>query len=112
MKNPSERLKKLENEIKRSQNKIEKLKKGIPLFIFIGIVFSLAYPYIPGRRGRGPLAETMGYEYSVIFSAIVFIVVVPVGYYMVKKDLGKKIRRKSKEIKSLKYRMENEPNTL
>lgn len=112
MKNPSERLKKLENEIERSQNKIDKMKKGIPLFIIIGIIFTFAYPYIPGRRGRDPLVESMGYEYSVIFSAIMFIALVPVGYYMAKKDLEKKIKNKSKEIKSIKYRMENEPNTL
>lgn len=107
-----ERLRQLEEELQKNQNKQANMKRRIPIYIIIGIVFSFLYPYFPGRRGRPSLAESYGYIYAVIFSATIFFILVPIIYYMTMKELQRKIQKKSKEIKSLKYRIENEPNTL
>ncbi|QSS96686.1 hypothetical protein [Psychroflexus sp. ALD_RP9] len=79
-------------EIQRCQNKLVRIKKMIPLGILIGIVFSLLFPYLPGRRGRRPMIETWEYQNAVIFSAIIFIVAYLIGYLFKKDKLEKKIR--------------------
>ena len=64
----------------------------IPLGILIGIAFSFLFPYLPGRRGRSPMIETWEYHNAVLFSAVIFAIVYPIGYAMRKSKLEKKLR--------------------
>jgi len=80
------------------------MKKRIPLGILIGVVFALLFPYLPGRRGRRPMIETWEYSNAVIFSAVIFAIVYPIGYVIGKNKLEKKLR----ELKLKKHLIEKE----
>ncbi|MCR8668055.1 hypothetical protein NO995_10205 [Aestuariibaculum sp. M13] len=68
------------------------MKKRIPLGILIGIGFSFLFPYLPGKHGRRPLIETWDYHNAVIFGAVIFAVIYPIGYSIGKNKLEKKLR--------------------
>lgn len=86
------------------RNKLDRMKKRIPLGILMGIVFSFLFPYLPGRRGRRPMIETWDYHNAVIFSAIIFAIIYPIGYSMGKNKIEKKMR----ELKLKKHLIEKE----
>ena len=86
------------------RNKLDRMKKRIPLGILIGFIFSFLFPYLPGRRGRRPMIETWDYHNAVIFSAIIFAILYPIGYSMGKNKLEKKLR----ELKLEKHLIEKE----
>ena len=104
MDNLNDRIRNVVFEMSDCQNKLDRMKKRIPLGIVIGIVFAFLFPYLPGRRGRRPMIESWEYNNAVIFSAVIFIIIYPIGYQIGKSKLQKKIR----ELKLKKHLIENE----
>jgi len=104
LENWNDHIRNVDSEILNCRNKLDKMKKRIPLGIIIGIAFSLLFPYLPGKRGRRPMIETWEYHNAVIFSAIIFIIIYPIGYTMGKSKLEKKLR----ELKLKKHLTEKE----
>ena len=86
------------------QNKLDRMKKRIPLGILICIALAFLFPYLPGRRGRRPMIETWDYNNAVIFSAVIFAIIYPIGYTIGKNKLEKKLR----ELKLKKHLFEKE----
>jgi hypothetical protein len=80
------------------------MKKRIPWAILGGIGFALLFPFLPGRRGRRPMIENWEYHNAVIFSAVIFAIVYPIGFTMGKNQTEKKLR----ELKLKKHLIEKE----
>lgn len=80
---------KYEREIRDNYDGIAKLKKQIPLGILTMTALSFLYPLIPGRRSK-PLADLIGYPYSVIACLVVGGLIYFFGYKIaVKKRIQK-----------------------
>lgn len=88
--NLNQQLKNVDAEIQDCQNKLERMKKRIPLTIFICVVFALVFPFLPGSRGRRPMIETMEYTEAIVFLAIVFSIIYPISYLIKNNKLQKK----------------------
>ncbi|XLS30834.1 hypothetical protein ACJD0Z_08370 [Flavobacteriaceae bacterium M23B6Z8] len=65
------------------------MKKQIPLAILGGIGFALLFPFLPGRRGRGPMIENWECVNAVIFCAALFAITYPIAFTMRKKQTEK-----------------------
>lgn len=91
-------------EIINYQDKLKRMQKKIPWGIFGGFVFSFLFPFIPGRRGRRPMIENWEYQNAVLFCAIIYIIIYPIGYIMGKNKAEKKLRA----LKLKKYLIEKE----
>ncbi|MFS4456821.1 hypothetical protein [Maribacter sp. 2304DJ31-5] len=68
------------------------MKKRIPWGILGGIAFVFIFPFLPGRRGRRPMIESWEYHNVVIFSAILYVIVYPIGYVIGKNKIEKRLR--------------------
>jgi len=82
----------IDSEINNCQNKLKRLRKKVPWGILGRIVFSFLFPFIPGRRGRRPMIESWDYHNAVMFCALVYVIVYPIGYTMGKNKLEKRLR--------------------
>jgi len=107
LKEIKERIKNVESEMLDCRNKLNQMKKRIPLGILIGIGLSFLFPYLPGRHGERPMIETWGYHNAVIFCAIIITIVYPIGYIIGKNKIEKKLR----ELKLKKHLIEKESST-
>lgn len=91
-------------EIRNCQDKLKRMQKKIPWGILGGIIFSFLFPFIPGLRGRRPMIENWEYQNAVLFCAIIYIIIYPIGYTKGKNKAEKKLR----ELKLKKYLIEKE----
>lgn len=103
----NDKIKSVESEILDCRDRLERMKKRVPLGILTGIGFSLLYPYLPRRHGGKPMIETWNYHGAVLFSAVIFAIVYSIGYSMGKNKLEKKLR----ELKLKKHLIERESST-
>ncbi len=88
-----EKLELVESDILACGSKLQKMKSRVPLAIVVGIIFSFIFPFMPGHRGKEPLAEQWGYQNAVIFSATVLFIAYPIGYILRKERIEKKLRQ-------------------
>lgn len=100
----NQKIRNVDSEMSNCQYKLDRIKKRIPFGILIGVVFAFLFPYLPGRRGRRPMIETWEYSNAVIFSAVIFAIIYPIGYVIGKNKLEKKLR----ELKLKKHLIEKE----
>lgn len=105
MNSKEKRVQEVDSEILGCQHKLDRMEKQIPWAILGGIGFSLVFPFLPGRRGRKPMIENWEYPNAVLFSAIIFAIIYPIGYSIGKNKTEKKLR----ELKLKKYLIEKEP---
>jgi len=65
------------------------IKWGLPLLALMCLVM----PYLPGRRGRGPLIERMDYADAVIMYTVILVVAVGISLLWQNDKLNKEYRQ-------------------
>ena len=90
--NKSEKIPKLTEEVLEEKRKFSEFKKRLIIGGVICIPLLFIYPYLPGRRGRPASIETMEYNDAILFTGIIWIIVIPLSYFWKKEKFNKKIR--------------------
>lgn len=86
------KIEQVHREIEIEKTKFSKFKRNLLIGTIICIPLLFIYPYMPGRRGRPPLIETMDYTHAIIFIGILWAIVIPLSYFWNKENHRKKIK--------------------
>ncbi len=86
------KLEQAKNNFDDCSKEIVKLKKKIPFFIGVVVIFLFFAPYIPGRRGRQPLIEKLEYHEAILFYFVIMAITLSLFYLWKMNKLKKKLR--------------------
>jgi hypothetical protein len=95
MTDEQKQIKEIDAKILKAENFIKKFKNNVPFAVFGGLSFSFVAPFIPGKPGRKPMIETLGYTNAVLFMLVIYFSIYLISYFYL-------IRKSKKEIESLK----------
>lgn len=93
----------IEKQIEEKTKAYIKLKKDIPKMIVLVIGLMFVLPFFPLRKGS--LIEQYGYINALLFEAVVFIIIIPLGTMLTLKNMNEEISQLEFDLE-LKKRLE------